>query len=953
MSLFSISRVILLVFVTSCAIELTAQKLIYNLQTQHPRSESLDKVFADSKVFDFQSRKFEHELNTSRYASDVTFKVDNTHDWTFTLEPVKVLSDNAFVYTLDENGTRTEVSIPNIKTFKGKFTDGRDGQIRLSVRGDFMYGYIRDGEEEYYIEPLKYFDHAAPLGQFVVYNNKDILPAHRSKQCFRPNMIGDAIHAEQNQGSRTGQCYRVQLAIFADYSMYTDPSHAGLDAVLDHLVAVMNNVQVNYEYNGTTNFDDGVTYEISEIVVSTCAICDQISNTQNANALLSEFSNWVDMGGFHHPFNAAHFWSNRDFIGTTVGLAYTQANLYCQSKARAVLEDWTSTASLLKTMVAHEMGHNFNGVHDGTTGMILSPTVTTTNTWSTASKSTISTQIAAQASCLTDCNTQTCARVQNVLVSNINPTGFTLDWTHSTENLYTIKVREVGASNFMQEVTTINNHLELTPPGFEICKKYDVFVYNNCGATGLSPVQRVLMQGQTSQGCAEFKPNKSVIWPGQSITMTDQSINATSWSWDFGNGQTSTQQNPTVAFPNPGFYNVSLTVNNGVHTMMKNEIVRVLPSMSLPFTLSDGGNFENNTDYFTSDIIEGTLDVWQHGTSTYVLATQGQAWKSILDDDIPQTSSKSGLYSPKFDFSEFAISSLSFDIGMETAYCNGPFAVQLQYSTNNGLTWTRLGTAPDFYNGGPSEFCPIATQVFTDMYGWTLNQNYVHKTIDVSFLFGQPSVIFRFVASTSGIFSGGYNIDGVLIDNFEIAAAGFTPLPLDVTSLVAKKVSEGVKLNWTAMVVSDVEKFHIQRSTDAINFEDIGTLNPTKLQSSFEFDDYAPFDNINYYRIVAYNFDGKKRYSNIVKIVFHDTEDKLTIYPNPSRLGEQILVSNDSESSEITSINVTDLMGKSLLCTYTKDTKGIFISNINTAGLYLVHVTNKRGEQFVSKIIVK
>lgn len=952
MSMFSILRVILFVLFSTCVSLIAAQTSYYNFDAKLSESESLSKVFERSQVFDFQTRNLEKVLNNTRHIEELTFQIDDQHSWTFSLEPVKVLSDNAFIYALGENNVRSEVPAPNIKTYKGSFADGKEGQIRLTIHGDFMYAYIRDGKEEYFIEPLKYFDHAAQSGQFVLYNSKDIMPAHRSKQCFRPNIVGEEAHPEVSHGARTGQCYRVQLAIFADYSMYTDPSHAGLDAVIDHLIAVMNNVQVNYEYNGSTNFDDGVVYEISEIIVSTCAICDQISNTQNPNTLLSEFSNWVDMGGFYHPFNAAHFWSNRDFIGTTVGLAYTQANLYCQSKARAVLEDWTSTASLLKTMVAHEMGHNFNGVHDGTTGMILSPTVTTTNTWSAASKSTISSQIATQAPCLTDCNTQTCSRVQNVVASNINPNGFTLDWTHSTENLYTIKIREANATNFMQEVTTINNHLDLTPPGFEICKKYDVFVYNNCGAYGLSPVQRILMQGQTSQGCAEFKPNKSVIWPGQSIAMTDQSINASSWSWDFGNGQTSTQQNPNVTFPNPGFYDVTLTVNNGVHSMVKNEVVRVLPSMSLPFTLNDGGNFENYTNYFTSDIIEGNIDVWQHGSSTYVLTTQGNAWKSLLNSDIPQITSKSGLYSPKFDFSQYAITSVSFDIGMETAYCNGPFAVQLQYSLDNGSTWIRLGSAPSFYNAGPSEFCPIAPQVFADTYGWTLNQNYVHKSIDVSFLYGQPSVIFRFVSSISGIFTGGYNIDGVLIDNFEIAAAGFTPLALDATSLKAKSVHDEVELEWTANVSSDIDQFYIQRSENGVDFVDIGNLKPTKLQTAFNYLDADPLNGLSYYRILAIDLNGKLNHSNVVKILMN-SEDQLEIFPNPSRIGDNISIKKDGVNFEIATIDVFDVLGKRVLFSTTRSKNGIEISGMTTAGIYITNVSTKDGTSFSKKLIIK
>jgi hypothetical protein len=43
------------------------------------------------------------------------------------------------------------------------------------------------------------------------------------------------------------------------------------------------------------------------------------------------------------------------------------------------------------------------------------------------------------------------------------------------------------------------------------------------------------------------------------VTFTNHSINAAGYLWDFGNGQTSTGENPTITFETPGLYNVKLT----------------------------------------------------------------------------------------------------------------------------------------------------------------------------------------------------------------------------------------------------------------------------------------------------------------------------------------------------------------------------------------------------------
>lgn len=46
------------------------------------------------------------------------------------------------------------------------------------------------------------------------------------------------------------------------------------------------------------------------------------------------------------------------------------------------------------------------------------------------------------------------------------------------------------------------------------------------------------------------------------VKLTDQSQGATSWNWTFGNGQSSTQQNPTATYNGLGYYNIRLVAGN-------------------------------------------------------------------------------------------------------------------------------------------------------------------------------------------------------------------------------------------------------------------------------------------------------------------------------------------------------------------------------------------------------
>ncbi len=75
---------------------------------------------------------------------------------------------------------------------------------------------------------------------------------------------------------------------------------------------------------------------------------------------------------------------------------------------------------------------------------------------------------------------------------------------------------------------------------------------------------------------ADFRFSPSNPGVNEPVTFTDNSINSpTSWSWSFGEGGTSSLQNPRYTFSAPGTYAVTLTARNGFSTITNSKAVTV------------------------------------------------------------------------------------------------------------------------------------------------------------------------------------------------------------------------------------------------------------------------------------------------------------------------------------------------------------------------------------------
>jgi len=113
-------------------------------------------------------------------------------------------------------------------------------------------------------------------------------------------------------------------------------------------------------------------------------------------------------------------------------------------------------------------------------------------------------------------------------------------------------------------------------------------------------------------------------------------------------------------------------------------------------------------------------------------------------------------------------------------------------------------------------------------------------------------------------------------------------LPVTLVTFTGKYQAGTVLLNWVTASEVNNQHFVIERSSDGLNFTEIGKLNGAGNSHqllNYAFRDTKYQSNINYYRLKQVDVDGKWEYSKIVAVKIADQNRKnlqVTLYPNPA-----------------------------------------------------------------------
>lgn len=166
---------------------------------------------------------------------------------------------------------------------------------------------------------------------------------------------------------------------------------------------------------------------------------------------------------------------------------------------------------------------------------------------------------------------------------------------------------------------------------------------------------------------------------------------------------------------------------------------------------------------------------------------------------------------------------------------------------------------------------------------------------------GTTTFVVRFTPSSIGIKNATVTINNNDANeaayNFAVTGNAFNPAPVTLLYFRADAANKYSRLVWETATEINNKGFEIQRSFNgAADWETIGFVNGTNRAngSRYGFNDLAPFNGINTYRIRQVDFDGRSALSNVEAVNFANDAAIVSVYPNP--VTEKVnLVFNDSK----------------------------------------------------------
>ncbi|MBE9464154.1 choice-of-anchor A family protein [Dyadobacter subterraneus] len=174
-----------------------------------------------------------------------------------------------------------------------------------------------------------------------------------------------------------------------------------------------------------------------------------------------------------------------------------------------------------------------------------------------------------------------------------------------------------------------------------------------------------------------------------------------------------------------------------------------------------------------------------------------------------------------------------------------------------------------------------------------------------------------------------------------------TPLPVTLTSFSVQKEGIQTSLNWATTAETNSDRFEIQHSVDAKNWNLIGTViakGESTVLSNYQFTHSNPANGENYYRLKMIDRDATFAYSRVVEISL-DLPSAVSVYPNPVVSQATIETQDWTKVKEVSVINTA---GKRF--SMSAASGKLDLSNFSS-GIYIIQLKQLNGAVSSTKIV--
>lgn len=281
--------------------------------------------------------------------------------------------------------------------------------------------------------------------------------------------------------------------------------------------------------------------------------------------------------------------------------------------------------------------------------------------------------------------------------------------------------------------------------------------------------------------------------------------------------------------------------------------------------------------------------------------------------------------------------------------------VQVQFSNNNGSTWTPVEGNITIQESGSLDGSTINGQPALT----GVRDMWSRATFDLNNYRGFTQVRFRFVFTsdndpTTFEFE---REDGFFIDDVRLikSTATLVPVPAHFISFNGQLTNNHqVRLNWKASVETDHKYFEVEHSIDGQQFNVLHRLTGSSLVSAYQFLHTSPASGNNYYRIKEVNLADRIVYTKTINVVVPENY-KIRVFPNPVQ--DEVQVSLTVNQVQQLQFEFTDAAGRLMKVEKRMVLPGSIPLTFNVSGwpqqVYTLKVTDNKGVRVATERVSK